>query len=514
MASWMILTPPLLDATTLPLPMRSLTMGERLLTFFDTALVRLAAFVVLTPVLWNVLGETRFGVIVTATALASLMDWPLRAFSATATRMLLAAVRVDDTVRLRRVVLMGWLLLSVLGLAIAAVLALQADSLVAALGIELALAPDASDYIVLTGLRIAAQASMSTWQSAVLAAGLAGELGAVRGVRTLLEVLVCFLVATGAFSLRTLGVLELMIVALWGVALLLALRQAGEGWLPTLADLDWRTGRTLYANGALEATQSTPFLLTFDVAVFVAALVHGVELAAVLAVAANACRLSAGTALQVGALIFNRIKGIGVSTPRVQRRWLVRRGTDAALAVAGALTVLWGVMGTRVLAAWLDVPPPTGLGLGIAVLLPFAVASVVSVRYLVTVGMESHLGPIAAAELMLAVILCLGMIGPWGLGGAVLAITLAHVLTIGWRAPWTLCRDLRMSPLRFARGRLWRFAIAVVPAVLGGMALSGLRTVRGARELLTIAIICLIFQAVAAFTSWYVAAQRVGVEND
>ena len=448
------------------------------------------------------------------TALASLLDWPLRAFSATVTRMLLAAVRVDDTERLRRVVLMGWLLLSALGLAMAAVLTLQADALVAALGIEPAIAADATAYVMLTGLRLAAQASMSAWQSAVLSAGLASELSAVRGARTLLEVLVCFAVALGGLSLRTLGVLELLIVGAWGVALLLALRQAGPGWLPTLDDLDLRTGRTLYAHGALEATQSTPFLLTLDVAVVVVALVHGVELAAVLAVAAGACRLMAGTSLQLGGVIFSRFRRLGVSTPRIERRWLVRRGTDAALAVVGSLTVLWGVLGTRVLADWLDVTPPTGLGLGVAALLPFAVTSVVAVRYLVTVGMDSHLGPVGAAELMLAVILCLGLIGPWGLGGAVAAIGLAHVLTIGWRAPWTMCRDLRMNPLHFARGRLWRFAIAVLPALLAGLALSGLRAVRTGRELMTVAIICVIFHAVAAFTSWYLAAQRMGVEND
>ncbi len=298
------------------------------------------------------------------------------------------------------------------------------------------------------------------------------------------------------------------------MALLLALRQAGPGWLPTLDDLDLRTGRTLYAHGALEATQSTPFLLTFDVAVVVVALVHGVELAAVLAVAAGACRLMAGTSLQLGGVIFSRFRRLGVSTPRIERRWLVRRGTDAALAVVGSLTVLWGVLGTRVLADWLDVTPPIGLGLGVAVLLPFAVTSVVAVRYLVTVGMDSHLGPVGAAELMLAVILCLGLIGPWGLGGAVAAIGLAHVLTIGWRAPWTMCRDLRMNPLHFARGRLWRFAIAVLPALLAGLALSGLRAVRTGRELMTVAIICVIFHAVAAFTAWYLAAQRLGVEND
>ncbi len=510
----MILTPPLLDATTLPLPMRPSTTGERLLAFFDTAVVRFVAFVVLTPVLWNVLGDTRFGVVVTATALASLLDWPLRAFTASATRMLLAAVRVDDTVRLRRIVLMSWLLLSALGLSMAAILALQADSLVAALGIELSLAPDAADYVMLTGLRLAAQASMSAWQSAVLAAGLGAELAAVRGARTLLEVLVCFAVATGRVNLATLGALELLIVGAWGAALLLALRRAGPGWLPTLADVDWRMGRTLYAHGALEVTQSTPFLLTFDVAVCVVALVHGVEVAAVLAVAASACRLTAGTALQLGSVIFSRFGQIGVQTSRIERRWLVRRATDAALAVVGSLTVLWGVMGTRVLAQWLDVPPPTGLGVAIAILLPFAVASVVSVRYLVTVGMDSHLGPVAAAEVMLAAILCLGVIGPWGLGGALMAIALAHVLTIGWRAPWTMCRDLRMQPLRFVRGRAWRFAVAVVPAFLAGLALTSLKAARGPREWLLIAVICLIFQAVAAFTSWYLAAQRVGVEND
>ncbi len=510
----MILTPPLLDATTLPLPMRASTLVERLLAFFDTAVVRLVAFVALTPVLWNVLGETQFGVVATATALASLLDWPLRAFSATCTRMLLAAVRVDDTVRLRRVVLMGWLLLSVLGLAMAAVLALQAESLVSALGVERSSAPDAADYVTLMGLRLAAQASMSAWQSAVLAAGLAGELAAVRGARTLLEVLVCFAVATGGVSLPALGALELLIVGAWGVALLLALRQAGPGWLPTLDDIDWRTGRTLYANGALEATQSTPFLLTFDIAVFVVALVHGVELAAVLAIAANACRLTAGTALQAGSIIFPRIASLGVSTRRTERRWMVRRATDAALTAVGSLTVLWGVMGTRVMAEWLDVPPPNGLGIAVAALLPFAVASVVSVRYLVTVGMDTHIGPVAAAELMLAAILCLGFIGPWGLGGGVLAITLAHLLTTGWRVPWTMCRDLGLRPLLFARGRAWRFAVAVVPALLAGLALASLKTVRGRRELIIVAVICVIFQAVAGFTSWYLAAQRVGVEND
>ena len=510
----MILTPPLLDVTTLPPPMRPAGTGARLLAFFDTAIVRLVAFAALTPLLWNGLGDTQFGVVVTATALASLFEWPLRAFSATVTRTLLAAVRVDDTVRLRQVALMGWLLLSTLGLALAAVVSLEAVPLVSALGIESAIAPDAADYVILTGLRLAAQASLSTWQSAVMAAGLAGELTAVRGARTLLEVLVCFLVATGNVNLPTLGVLELLIVGGWGVALLLALRRAGAGWLPTLDDLDWRTARTLYAHGALEATQSTPFLLTFDVAVVAVALVHGVEVAAVLAIAANACRLTAGTALQLGAVIFGRFRLLGLSTPRVERRWLVRRATDAALAVVGSVTVIWGVMGTRVLSEWLEVPMANGLGLAVAVLLPLAVASVVSVRYLVTVGMDSQLGPVAAAEIVLAVILCLGLIGPWGLGGGVLAIALAHALTIGWRAPWTMCRDLRMSPLLFARGRLWRFAVAVVPALLAGLALASLNVVRGRRELWTVAIICLIFQAVAAFTSWYVAAQRIGVEND
>ncbi len=510
----MILTPPLLDATTQPLPMRSATMPERLLAFFDTAVVRLVAFVVLTPLLWAVLGETQFGVVVVATALASLLDWPLRAFTAAVTRMLLAAVRVDDTVRLRRVLLMGWLLLSALGLLMAAVLAVRAEAIVQALGVDGEFAPDAADYVMLTGLRLAAQASMSAWQSAVLSAGLARELTAVRGARTLLEVLVSFAVVIGGLSLQTLGVLELLIVGAWGVALLLALRSAGPGWLPTLDDVDWRTGRTLYAHGALEATQATPFLLTFDVAVVVVALVHGVELAAVLAVAATACRLMAGTALQLGSVVFPRFAQLNVSTPRVQRRWLVRRATDASLAVVGCVSVLWGVMGTRVLAQWLDVTPPTGLGLAVAVLMPVAVASIVAVRYLVTVGMDSHLGPVGAAELTLAVILCLGLIGPWGLGGAVTAILLAHVLTMGWRAPWTMCRDLHMRPLLFVRGRAWRFAIAVVPALLAGLALSTLRTVRTQRELATIAVICIIFQAVAAFTSWYVAAQRIGMEND
>jgi hypothetical protein len=509
----MILTPPLLDATTPPLLVRPATMVERLLGFFDTAIVRLLAFGVVTPLLWNALGDTQFGMVVTATALASLFDWPLRAFGATVTRTLLAAMRVDDTVRLRRVALMGWLLLSTLGLALALFLTVEAAPLVAALGINADLAPDAADYVMLTGLRLAAQASMSTWQSAVLAAGLAGELTAVRGVRTLLELLVCFAVATGQVDLPTLGAMELLIVGGWGVALLLALNRAGAGWLPTLDDFDWRSARALYAHGALEATQATPFLLTFDVAVAAVALVHGVELAAVLAIAANACRLTAGTSLQLGTVVFARYRQLGVSTPRVERRWLVRRSMDAALAVVGSVTVLWGVMGTRVLSQWLEVPTPNGLGLGIAILMPFAVASVVSVRYLVTVGMDNQLGPIAAAEIVLAVILCLGLIGPWGLGGGVLAIALAHALTVGWRAPWTMCRDLRMNPLHFARGRAWRFAVAVVPALLAGLALASLRVLRSARELWTVAIICLIFQSVAAFTSWYLGAQRIGVED-
>jgi heme A synthase len=71
-----------------------------------------------------------------------------------------------------------------------------------------------------------------------------------------------------------------------------------------------------------------------------------------------------------------------------------------------------------------------------------------------------------------------------------------------------------MRPLRFARGRAWRFAIAVGPVLLAGWALMGLKSVRSAREYTIVAVICVIFQAVAGFTSWYLAAQRIGVEND
>ena len=510
----MILTPPLLDATAMPLPMRPLGVVERLLAFFDTAVIRLVAFAVLTPLLWSALGEPRFGLVATATALASLLNWPLGAFSATVTRMLLAALRVDDFVRLRRVLLMGWLLLAVLGLGMASLLAVGSGTLVDAVGLDAALGADAGDYVALTGLRLWAVAATSVWQSAVLAAGLGGELAAARGVRVLLEVLVAFAVAAGEIDLPTLGWLELLIVGGWGAALLVALRQAGAGWLPSPDDFHLPTARALYAHGALEATQSTAFLLTFDVAIFVTALVQGPETAALLAVVAAACRLSAASALQLATLIFGRLRELAVSTPRVQRRWLVRRTTDAAIAAVGGVAVLWAVMSQRVLASWLETLVPNGMGWWVAVLLPVAVSSVVAVRYLATVGLDNQLGPVAAAELVLATVLALGLIGPWGPAGGVAAVTVAHLASTGWRAPLTMCRDLRLGPLRFARGRLLRLAMGTLAAWGAGTALMGLRAVRTAREVGIVAVICLILHAVAAWTSWYLAAQRVGVEND
>lgn len=510
----MILTPPLLDAQSPLVPMRPLTLLERFLAFFDTALVRMVAFAMLTPVMWQALGETAFGVVAVGTALMGLLDWPMRAFSAAVTRTLLAAVRVDDYLRLRRVMLMGWLLMTAMGLLVAFALQSTRVQLVDLLGIEPPLTLDAQDYIALTGLRLGAQASMSVWQSAVLAAGLASELTVVRGVRTLAEILLAVAVATGNVDLPSLGVLELLIVALWGVALLYTRRRAGPGWLPTLTDFDWQTARQLYAQGAMEAAQSTVFLLTFDVGVMVTALVQGVESAALLAVVAVGCRLLAGTALQASELIFDRFSDLSVSTTKMERRWLIRRATDAAGMTVGSLAVVWTVVGDRALATWLDVPPPHGVAPVVALLMTLSVLSVVAVRYLVRAGLESRLGPMAAGELMLTTVLSLGLIGPWGMRGVLLAIVLAHTCTLGWRAPWLVCRDLRIKPLLFARARILRLGIGMGPPILAGLALSSLRAVRTGRDLALVAMICLILHAVAAWTSWHLLAQRLGVEND
>lgn len=510
----MIVTPPLLDAHTPPVPIRVLSPAASLLAFFDSALVRLVAFAVVTPLLWATLGEERFGVVAVVTALAGLLDWPLRAFGSTATRTLMAAVRVDDVVGVRRVMLTGWVLLAGLGLWLTGLLVLGREPLVEALGIDPLLREEAAAYVALTGLRLAAVAAMSVWQSGVMAAGLGGELTVVRGIRTMLEVCVAFLVASGGYSLEALGLMELAVVVAWALALQGVLRRAGPAWQPDLEDFNWETARKLYLHGAMEAAQSTAFLLTIDVGVLVVAVVQDVGNAGLLAVVGQGARLLAGVALQLASFIFDRFADLSIATPKVERRWLFRRATDAAALTVGALAVVWTVVGDRAVAAWLDVPEFDHAAGAVAILVTVSVLSVISVRYLVRVGLDAHLGPTAAAELMLATVLSIGAIGRGGLRGVVLGVAIAHLATIGWRAPWLVCRDIRIHAGKFARARLLRLGLCVGPALAAGLALSQLRAVRTGRDLAVVAVISLILHAVAGFATWFLLGQRLGVEND
>ena len=510
----MILTPPLLDAHTPQVQIRALEPVESLLAFFDSALVRLLAFAVVTPLLWASLGETRFGIVALMAAVAGLLDWPLRAIGVTATRTLLVAVRVDDLIRVRRVMFTGWLLLAGGGLVMTLGLVLGRMALLDAVGIEPELRDEAADYVVLTGLRLAAAAAMGVWQSAVLAAGLGGELRVIRGIRTMLEVIVAFTIASADYTLQAVGVLELAVVGAWGLAMLRVLHRAGPAWQPSLEDLDAQTARSLVTHGAVEASQSTSFLLTLDIGVLVVALVNNVGLAGLLAVVAQGARLLAGVALQLGAFIFDRFADLSIATPKVERRWLYRRAMDASAMTVGGLAVVWTVVGERALAAWLDVPPMAHGAGAVALLVTVSALSVVSVRFLVRVGLDVDLGPTAAGEAVLATILSLGAVGRWGLPGVVMGVVVAHLATIGWRAPWLICRQLGIRLDHFVRARVLRLALCTVPAIATGLALSSLRAVRTGKDLAVVAVICAILHAVSAFATWYLLGQRLGVEND
>lgn len=504
----MIPSPPLLDAAAPIAWTHPPTAIQRLLSFFDAGLFRLLGYVALTPLLLRALGDASFGMMATTLALLGLLAWLPRAVQAESARLVTAAAKVGDQGRVQALVDATGLLLACLGVAIGSALWLLRLPLLAGLDVATPLIPAFSAWLALEALRFTVTTSLGVWQATVDGFGHDVERASIRGLHAMLDVAFALVVVSLGFALPALAAFGI------GTALL----TAGLAW--------WTVGRhgqrtrvrpwqasprvvaeLLTSSGRLGGPQ-TAFLLAADTGVLVLAAVQGVQAVVLYAVAAHGVRLVAGTALQLAEGLYPPFASLALHAERIHARWVLRRGTDAALLTASGFALVMVPFGSGLLEQWLGLRGVSRsmtalLGLLLLTSAPLAVAA----RYVSRVGRSGRLALVLVGEATVAIVVGLALVAGYGATGVAAAALISQGVAalVLVRAA---CRHLGIRTPRFWLARVWRLALVLGPALAAAILFVAVKRVNSVRDLVIQAGIVVILHAVAAFTVWYLTETR------
>jgi O-antigen/teichoic acid export membrane protein len=507
-------SPPLLDATAPLAWTHPPTAVQRLLSFFDAGLFRLLGYVALTPLLLRALGELQFGMMATTLALLGMLAWLPRAVQAESSRLVTAAAKVGDAPRVQSLLNATGLLLAAIGIAMAGALVLLRGPLVDALGIEGSAAPLFRTWLLLESVRFGVTVGLGVWPSVVDGFGHDIERASVRGLQAMLEVLFALWVVS-----RGLG-----LVGLAALGIVTALATAGLAWWtagyrqPRPQVRPWnaqpRVMAELLSSSALLGGQQVAFLLAVDTGVLVLAAVQGVQAVVLYAVAAHGIRLLANTGVQLAAGLYPPFASLALHAERIHARWVLRRGTDAALLTCAGLAVFIVPFGAGLLEQWLGLrnvskPLIALLGLLLLTSAPLAVAAL----YVARAGRTGRLALVLLAEGTLAIVLGLALVGRQGPVGVATAALVAQSLAAGVLVR-EACVHLGITPWRFWLGRAWRLAAVLATALVAALLFVAVKRVNTVRDLVIQAGIVVILYAVAGFTVWYLTETRPDQDAD
>jgi hypothetical protein len=445
----------------------------------------------------------------------------VRSVQVLATRWIAAARLVGDQSRVARLAAAALVVQAGYALAGVALIAAIAPWLAGALGATGADAATIAWYWSLAAVRLSIVALTGTYAALASGSDESAAVPAVRavtGLQTLFEVVVAVFVVAHGLPLPWLAGLEVMAAAL-GAWLLRELVRVQHGSVPAfLRTLDAATARPIAAAPWTSPAPPHAPLHTLDVAVMACAGVIGLGPAVAFAASARAVRLMAHAAAVLGRQFAPNLETHALSLGFAAARDAVRRAVDAGLIVSVGLGVLLAAFATPAARLWLELHPiraevdTSGMALGL-LLAVTPIASTGAAWFT-----QSALGlPVALCLLVETVASVPGVligVGWSGLTGAAWAIAAVHGVTVLWFVPISVGLHLRLQPLAFAWGRLWRALVVAVPVAASALVLACARPPRSGRELAIQVGIAATLHAVTGFAGWFLLQPREGMDQD